>query len=667
MYTSPMSVERVGTISGPTGWYLSVQGKSALVSRTPHAWTIHESKGTVRSSSKLYLHFNAVQVTMTETEQTLTLQKKENKLVITNTSVNKTLDFWDVQHPELKVYNTNGDNNQQWTFEEAVQFEGNNYIRWPVSKPNGYNKKLHPVYFCLAVQSSSLPTLLIPDKYFKFLQEQTHEGAFGNDFKVTTFQGVRYYRVWKWPGDMFDYHKGTHITGLAASLVSGIPLPVGTYPLRVDNIGSLSITPVENFPLNDTVTKWRVAGVGHYLENSQQLRCAALSTVPYFYKDFESKPTSKQTKTVLKLCQTLNAEFQLQVFPCHNQHHVLVFYSLNGALCTPSVLAGFIKTTPAFNETLVQFTKSSLGSWSVDYQNHHWPEPEPIPLDELTQYEADLLTAALETVQPHLQTGMIFMLVHIGRYGSHGSKYIAVKPLENPRLVTFTVEIDGSGYGDHEAQLANKVNPQHTWLMCGKNFSIALDQLDTWAEHSDRLKDWDKICWSGDDRQIKDMVMVRQIDLLVEQGQLGRNYTYQILDNHYYLLETTDPDLFLRVLSTKSKSTVVKIRLMRRVYTQQLTRKIPNEVISSHVAELLLKTGLTEQDIGQVEVSTFNLFAKQMAELFPRLFQRFQVEPPRSLADVLKQLVLYNAANNTWTERTLQLPFPLKLTRGKKS
>jgi hypothetical protein len=91
--------------------------------------------------------------------------------------------------------------------------------------------------------------------------DTTHPGAFGSDTQRVNdplalplaLRSHKWSVVWKWPADMFNQS----VTGLSGDIVTGIPLPVGTYPMLVDAWTPSPVHENAVFPIGALVTKWR--------------------------------------------------------------------------------------------------------------------------------------------------------------------------------------------------------------------------------------------------------------------------------------------------------------------------------------------------------------------------------------------------------------------------
>ena len=133
--------------------------------------------------------------------------------------------------------------------------------------------------------------------------------------------------------------------------------------------------------LGSHVTKWRIKKNKqslHYLESSSKKhRCAALSSTHFIFSDLW-KIKSQQIPKAIQFCKKLKDWAGLEVFPCHQKHHVFVFYAINGGpngreLCTPAKLAQKIQE----DEDLLEFFEEhGLEEWALQYSAFDWESIE---------------------------------------------------------------------------------------------------------------------------------------------------------------------------------------------------------------------------------------------------------------------------------------------------
>jgi hypothetical protein len=90
------------------------------------------------------------------------------------------------------------------------------------------------------------------------------------------------------------------------------------------------------------------------------------------------KRNRKKKRQLWSSAQPSKKKHQLEVFPCHNQHHVFVFYAVIGSegareLCTPAKLAQMIKN----DSSLLNFFNSyGIVKWAKQYAAFHWNDLE---------------------------------------------------------------------------------------------------------------------------------------------------------------------------------------------------------------------------------------------------------------------------------------------------
>ena len=204
--------------------------------------------------------------------------------------------------------------------------------------------------------SYALPVLVVCNKDFDMLLERTHPGAFGSDHNMLTIGDVRYVVLWKWPADMFGVK-----TGLAKKNIEFIPLPVGRYNLSPD---PWSTQPVKG--AGSPVTKWRVdtgaRDLIHYLQKDDGVRIPMV-TSSLFMSQMWSE-TEDEVKTVSNFTRQL-AEQGITAFPCHEQHHAIVFYSFRDEPLYPAIFCALVEKR---QPVLKIFADYGLTAWFTTYR-----------------------------------------------------------------------------------------------------------------------------------------------------------------------------------------------------------------------------------------------------------------------------------------------------------
>jgi endonuclease/exonuclease/phosphatase family metal-dependent hydrolase len=226
--------------------------------------------------------------------------------------------------------------------------------------------------------TGGVPVLLIErSDDFVFLvdnPETTHHGAFGSDTRSVddvqaselpaALRTHKWSVVWKWPADMFNMS----VTGLSGDeIVTGIPLPVGTYPLLIDDWTPTPVNTNAELPLEALVTKWRIRAPSgaqvHYL--SYHKTRVAMVTSRYFFADLWSASETEMLRAHSFL-DRLREETGIQGIGCHGQHHAIVFYqSADGTLLRPELFARMVKDDHRGLQSLL--VGHGLGDWSETY------------------------------------------------------------------------------------------------------------------------------------------------------------------------------------------------------------------------------------------------------------------------------------------------------------
>ncbi len=393
-------------VRGPRGWYLVATAEGVLQlqknQRRLSRWEIDYNRGWMMSND-FYLDFsssgnnNSREAILRESPPSgaplQIIEPSKDRIIIGK--LGWALDFWDPHEPDLKVLPRNGHDNQTWTIEQSslpagtgshssssgggaefkndahlgaeaganaddnIYFQGDRFTRWPVSWKEGVK-----VYFCSSSQApyqnpqERVPALLLTLEYFEHLRNPstTHEGAFGQEYTHVRVGTEQFILSWKWPADMFNFYR----TGLHPNWIRGVPLPVGKYALWVDQ-GTPEPTrhPPPSVPLqiNSNVRKWRIFdGQGanlHYLADvTGEWRCAAVAS-GFIFSDLWKRHGDENERANL-LCATMKV-FGLEVFSCHDQHHVFVFYLLGGELCTPELFAELLHNNETVSQVMEEF------------------------------------------------------------------------------------------------------------------------------------------------------------------------------------------------------------------------------------------------------------------------------------------------------------------------
>jgi hypothetical protein len=199
----------------------------------------------------------------------------------------------------------------------------------------------------------------------------THPGAFGSDTERVddpaalphALRSHQWSVVWKWPADLFNQS----VTGLSGDSVTGIPLPVGTYPLLIDGWTPLPVSENAAVPIGAPVTKWRVrAPCGaqvHYLAYGENR--VAMVTSRYFFLDLLSASEAERTR-VHDFLRQIRDQVGIQGISCHGQHHAIVFYHTSDqTLIRPSLFGHMLKTNQ--RGLLSLLVKHGLEKWAEQY------------------------------------------------------------------------------------------------------------------------------------------------------------------------------------------------------------------------------------------------------------------------------------------------------------
>ena len=154
-------------------------------------------------------------------------------------------------------------------------------------------------------------------------------------------------------------------------------------------------------------------------------------------------------------------------------------------------------------------------------------------------------------------------------------------------------------------------------------------------------------------KQIDNRTILRKLNYLVSEKQFGPDNTFIIGKNSYYLLDTDDDDVFVRVHSKNPTS----IKFIKRVkYTVGDDTKLNPYDLHEHQCSRWLRNhpDLTEDKISNAEAKTkvFQTFRTSMIELFPSLFSH-DLKEPRNLRDILLDVL----KNRTDVEVFLTIPY----------
>ena len=206
--------------------------------------------------------------------------------------------------------------------------------------------------------SHVMPVLVVHAQDFNMLLERTHRGAFGSDHRTLTIGDVCYVVVWKWPADMF----GTS-TGLDKKRIEFLPLPVGQYHLSPDPWFTPRVKGA-----GKPVTKWRVnTGAResiHYLQKEDGARIPMVTSLLFMSQMWSN--TEKEIKTVSNFTQRL-AEHGILAFPCHGQHHAIVFYSFHEEPLSPAIFCALVETHRPILQIL---SENGLLEWFTMYRSY---------------------------------------------------------------------------------------------------------------------------------------------------------------------------------------------------------------------------------------------------------------------------------------------------------
>lgn len=179
-----------------------------------------------------------------------------------------------------------------------------------------------------AKQERSTPVLLVSGRDLQKLIEDTHPGAFGDDYGTNMWlrpsgrafrPREQWYAVWKFPSDMFSAVD----EGVARVHPIHVPLPVGSYAMTPDK-WNVHAPPCAT---RGEMVKWRI-GSGlrgipdvHFLSDGSR-RLAAISSM-YWFGDFWSTRQSEEQGVQRMLARLRRVG--VEAFSCHGQHHAIVF------------------------------------------------------------------------------------------------------------------------------------------------------------------------------------------------------------------------------------------------------------------------------------------------------------------------------------------------------
>jgi hypothetical protein len=248
-----------------------------------------------------------------------------------------------------------------------------------VSLPDAVGKRVEltnisetefPVFFApkvrlAAAQPRTQPTLLFEQSVWDFVRRTAHAGAFGSDFQTVgplagaskpAWRNMSWVAVWKFPHDLNTIRIGSR--PLIRRIV-GVPLPVGEYPLTDDGW----VAGVRQQRDEEGWTKLRVdtesGDACHFLQSRRGERHAMISSMKYV-KSFASA-TRLERQNIVDLVSAL-AQHRLASFPCHGQHHAIVF------LLAPDKFARRLaKPSSEVFQALQRHTTEDLSSWRKAY------------------------------------------------------------------------------------------------------------------------------------------------------------------------------------------------------------------------------------------------------------------------------------------------------------
>ena len=185
--------------------------------------------------------------------------------------------------------------------------------------------------------------------------------------------------IWKFPGDL------NYLPTFRPIL--GIPLPVGTYPLYVDEWFSMPPSAPRFSGLrwnHNAATKLRadqaVGPAVHSLKGSGSTESVAMIGHNYFIKGFwEAVPA--RAKQIVRMLEELLSTCHVLAFPCYGQHHAIVFYAdvSTNELLTPQRWASLLRGSRAqrimdrLRDGALSSKRADLAQWRAHYCATHGP------------------------------------------------------------------------------------------------------------------------------------------------------------------------------------------------------------------------------------------------------------------------------------------------------
>jgi hypothetical protein len=239
----------------------------------------------------------------------------------------------------------------------------------------------HPIYFSNNASPSKKqqcpgPVMIMHETDFSYVKRDdvTHAGAFGSEYEVIASQADgRWVAFWKFPGDLFH----VNALDLDDTFRSSLPdLPVGTYTLIPDSYQLVPNTSNEDMPIGQDVTKMRSRNNTHYLvlSSNHEVKVAAVTT-SYIIKNLWSVSTQERGR-MNDLCSTLDSKYGIECLPCHEQHHVLIFYRFSrgwrkGDLITPQDMGIMMKESTTLSQVLQDYGITT--HWINEYIDAYVP------------------------------------------------------------------------------------------------------------------------------------------------------------------------------------------------------------------------------------------------------------------------------------------------------
>lgn len=203
------------------------------------------------------------------------------------------------------------------------------------------------------------PLFVVSAAEFKRMRLAAHPGAFGEDWVEFSLDTggtqAEWAAFWKFPAGVFADH--SEVGASAFKAMPYIWMPVGSYAARCDDKKFDALLPPDSAHFKSsehgpTFTKWRMALEDgepvHVLRNDD----GELPVVTSKYwvgsgdvEDWHSKPT----KGVLGILLALKRNFGVVAFPCHKQHHAIVFVRDTAGRMTMQKLAALAEKATFLN------------------------------------------------------------------------------------------------------------------------------------------------------------------------------------------------------------------------------------------------------------------------------------------------------------------------------